>query len=217
MLVFIDESGDAGFKIGRGSSHHFVVSCVIFNDKEDVRRINQLMENIRKEMRLNEDYEFRFSESSKRVKDGFFDRIRDGKFKYRGILITKGDIFSRELIESTDNFHRFVVKEMLKYNRDLKDADIYIDKLGDKTFKKEWKRYLLREVNEDKKCKKIKSVNFRNSRTNNPIQLADMISGAVRRSFVDEPGSVIYRDLIKDKEIEIWDYCKIYRDKGRRG
>ena len=32
-LVFIDESGDAGFKIEKGSSSHFVVVLVIFNDE----------------------------------------------------------------------------------------------------------------------------------------------------------------------------------------
>ena len=68
MLVFIDESGDAGFKINEGSSHHFVVSIVIFQSKEDVREINGLIDKIRRDMDLKEDYEFRFAESSKKVK-----------------------------------------------------------------------------------------------------------------------------------------------------
>ena len=32
MLVFVDDSGDPGFKIGKGSSPVFVISCVIFDD-----------------------------------------------------------------------------------------------------------------------------------------------------------------------------------------
>ena len=28
MLIFIDESGDVGFKIQNGSSRHFVICCV---------------------------------------------------------------------------------------------------------------------------------------------------------------------------------------------
>jgi hypothetical protein len=41
MLCFIDESGDPGLKLGAGSSPHFVVALVVFNDHDaaDHRRI----------------------------------------------------------------------------------------------------------------------------------------------------------------------------------
>ena len=32
MLVFIDESGDAGFKLDRGSTNVFAVAMVVFDD-----------------------------------------------------------------------------------------------------------------------------------------------------------------------------------------
>ena len=32
MLILIDESGDAGFKVAKGSTSHFVVAMVIFRD-----------------------------------------------------------------------------------------------------------------------------------------------------------------------------------------
>lgn len=32
MLVFIDDSGDAGFKLDKGSTPFFVIACVIFDD-----------------------------------------------------------------------------------------------------------------------------------------------------------------------------------------
>lgn len=35
MLVFLDDSGDPGFKLDRGSSAFFVIACVIFEDKLD--------------------------------------------------------------------------------------------------------------------------------------------------------------------------------------
>ena len=145
--------------------------------------------------------------------DGFFDRIREGNFTYRGIVITKKDIYSRELRRSKESFHRFVVKEMLMYDNRLDNALIYIDKMGDKDFKREWRRYLLKEINS--KSKKIKTVEFRDSKKSNPIQLADMVAGAIRKSLQETPGSVIYRDLIKPKEIDVWDYCKIHRNKKK--
>lgn len=32
MLVFVDESGCTGFKFGKGSSNHFIVSMVFFEE-----------------------------------------------------------------------------------------------------------------------------------------------------------------------------------------
>jgi hypothetical protein len=32
QLVFIDDSGDPGFKIGEGSSSHLIMGCVIFDN-----------------------------------------------------------------------------------------------------------------------------------------------------------------------------------------
>jgi hypothetical protein len=38
VLVFIDESGDAGFKVAKGSSPLFVAAMVIFVDQEKAQR-----------------------------------------------------------------------------------------------------------------------------------------------------------------------------------
>ncbi len=39
MLVFIDDSGDAGFKLGKGSSEFFVISAVIFDDNLEAEKL----------------------------------------------------------------------------------------------------------------------------------------------------------------------------------
>ncbi len=33
MIVFIDDSGDPGFKVAKGSTSHFVICLVIFDDE----------------------------------------------------------------------------------------------------------------------------------------------------------------------------------------
>jgi hypothetical protein len=38
MLVFIDDSGDPGFKIGKGSTSHFIISMVIFADELEAEK-----------------------------------------------------------------------------------------------------------------------------------------------------------------------------------
>lgn len=47
MLVLIDESGDPGFKLVRGSSSHFVVAMVVFDDFTDAElRAARRMEDL---------------------------------------------------------------------------------------------------------------------------------------------------------------------------
>ena len=38
MLVFIDDSGDPGFKLQKGSSPVFIIACVIFDDELEAEK-----------------------------------------------------------------------------------------------------------------------------------------------------------------------------------
>ena len=40
MLVFIDDSGDPGFKLGKGSSLIFVIGCIVFDDELEAANNN---------------------------------------------------------------------------------------------------------------------------------------------------------------------------------
>ena len=44
MLVYIDESGDAGFRVDRGSSPVFVAAMVIFDSADDAALTRRLIE-----------------------------------------------------------------------------------------------------------------------------------------------------------------------------
>ena len=47
MLVFIDESGCAGFKVDKGSSPYFVVAMVVFDCDEDAQIVDREIDQIR--------------------------------------------------------------------------------------------------------------------------------------------------------------------------
>jgi len=63
MLVFIDESGDTGRKLEKGSSRYFVISLLIFDDHEEANNCDQRIRLLRKELKLSNDYEFHFYEN----------------------------------------------------------------------------------------------------------------------------------------------------------
>ena len=50
MLVFIDESGDSGLKIGEGSSRYFTVALVVFEDREEATACDQRIELLKREL-----------------------------------------------------------------------------------------------------------------------------------------------------------------------
>ena len=57
QLVFIDDSGDPGFKLNRGSSKHFVIACVIFDDPLDAEETALQMKKFRRDLGWRQDKE----------------------------------------------------------------------------------------------------------------------------------------------------------------
>ena len=59
MLVLIDESGDAGFKLTRGSSSHFIVAMVIFDDFDEAERASAIIEAARTSLRIKPEFKIK--------------------------------------------------------------------------------------------------------------------------------------------------------------
>lgn len=83
---------------------------------------------------------------------------------------------------------------------------VVIDEMGSENFKSELKRYIVRRLNDDSGKCFIKKVRTQDSRKNNLVQLADMVGGAVARSFSGKKDSREYRSLIARHEmnVELW-------------
>jgi hypothetical protein len=178
MLVFIDESGCAGFQLQRGSTPYFVVAMVIFADNESANRATGAIQDVRRE--TGHKAEFKFSKCSNSVRDVFFNRLRTMDFTVRAIVVDKSKISSHHLRTNTEDFYRYFVRLILTHDNDaLKAARIRIDGSGDRKFQRELNRYLREQV----QCGKIDSVKMKNSANSELIQLADMCVGAIHRRY----------------------------------
>lgn len=204
MLIFIDESGDAGFKLVRGSSQHFIISMVIFRDAQDARATSAKITALA--TRLNIKPEFKFTKSCNDYRDAFFNEISNCKFTTRSVVVDKQKIYSNHLKENKESFYNFFIKTMLKYdNGILKDAKIIIDGSGDKSFKLEFKAYIRRCI--PTAC--VKKLSLKDSCTDPLIQLADMVAGAIARSYKTEKldcsrwREILYRNNQIDN---IWEF-----------
>jgi len=87
----------------------------------------------------------------------------------------------------------------------LYNSIVVIDGTGSRKFKRALQTYLKKCTN-DRGTQHIKQVRMQQSRNNNLLQLADMICGAVRRSYGNKRDAQIYRQLIVGREmgLQIW-------------
>lgn len=204
MLVFIDESGDAGFKFDKGSSTHFVVALVLFSDKNEALKADNHISEIRKQLNLHSEFEFHFHKLRKRFWEHFFIEIKSFDFQYFGIVIDKTKIDASRF-SSSQLFYNFACELVcLKAKENLLQATVVIDGKKSREFKTKLGNYLKKNVNDkDSGVFHIKKVKMQDSAKNNLLQLADMICGTIARSFKNTEN---YRQIIIEKEVLVEEF-----------
>ncbi|MEW6410101.1 MAG: DUF3800 domain-containing protein [Nitrospirota bacterium] len=210
MLIFIDDSGDPGFKVGKGSSPVFVIALVIFDDELEAEETALKIKKLKRTMGLSDNYEFRFNKCSKDFRLNFLKAIADCEFRVRAIALRKHRIYGKELRNSRESFYNYAIKSVLKYHGGtIRDAKLRLDGHGDRRLKQALTTYLRRELNPviDMGDKVFKNLKFVDSKKNVLIQLADMVAGTIRRSYNKEKeDSNLYREIILDRIEDVWDF-----------
>jgi hypothetical protein len=207
MLVFIDDSGDAGFKIEKGSSRFFVISAVIFNDNLEAEKVAVAIKELKRKLKFPDGVEFKFNKSRRHTREEFFEAISDFKFSVRSLVVDKKIIRSAELKNNRNSFYSYAIKMLLKYNNhSIVNASIKIDGSGDRVFRKTFVAYLRKEINSDS-AKIIEHCKLVDSKKNVLIQMADMIAGSIRRSYdVSKSDAKIYKSIIANHIIDEWQF-----------
>lgn len=207
MLIFIDDSGDAGFKLGKGSSEFFVISAVIFDDNLEAEKTAIVIKELRRHLFKRDDVEFKFHKSSNEVKKNFLECVGKCKFRVRCLVVDKKVLHSPELKGSKDSFYSYMIKTMLKYNNHtIFDAKIRIDGSGDRVFRRSFITYLRRELNNDEK-KVLQNCKMVDSKNDALIQMADMIAGSIHRSYQkNKTDCEIYKTIIKKHIEDEWNF-----------
>jgi hypothetical protein len=207
MLVFIDDSGDAGFKIGKGSSEFFIISAVIFDDNLEAERTAISIKELRRELFGRDDVEFKFHKSKDENKKKFLEVVKKHNFRIRCLVVDKRLLYSPELRGDKNSFYSYIIKTMLKYsNQTILDAKIRIDGSGDRVFRRSFVSYLRRELNGNEK-KIVQNCKLVDSKSDVLIQLADMVAGAIHRSYQrDKTDSQVYKNIIKKRIEDEWNF-----------
>jgi len=205
MLVFIDESGDSGLKIEKGSSRYFTVGLVVFEDREDALACDQRISLLKNELGLPVNYEFHFKRNSDKVRRAFLQAVAPYNFFYYGIVINKnpeklwGDGFRNK-----ESFYKYACGLIFENAKEkLEKAIVVIDESGNLDFKRQLAKYLRRKTGSGI----IKKVKMQRSEGNNLLQLADYVASIINRSVQNKKKwSDDYRKIIAHREIyvQIW-------------
>lgn len=207
MLVFIDDSGDPGFKLDRGSAPIFVIACVIFNDELEAEKTAVSIKELKRELGFPDTVEFKFNKSRRAIREVFFKKINHFKFKVRDLVVKKENIRSNELRNNKNSFYSYTIKLLLKHSGgSILDAKIRIDGSGDRIFRKNFITYLRKQLNSTH-AKIMKNCKLIDSKENVLIQMADMIVGSVRRSYdLAKTDKDIYKKIIQKHIEDEWKF-----------
>lgn len=202
MLVFIDESGDPGFKVAEGASPVFVAVMVIFQSGEDAAATQAAIEG--SEARRRHKPEFKFNKCSAEVRDLFFAAVQRCSFTVRAIVVRKEVIHSPRLKADKERFYEFFVKSMMSYdNGVLRDARVVIDGSGDREFRQNLNAALRRRLGRGI----VRDVRFKDSRSDVLVQLADMCAGAIARSYrKDRAERERWRKMLAPRIGDVWEF-----------
>lgn len=209
MLVFVDESGDAGMKLGKGSSDFLVLTMVVFEKREASIAANEAMAVLRHQFGWKAYREFHFNKMSPRLRLAFLEGVKDLDFRYFSIVIDKAKLTSDNFKKYPNSLYKTACNYLFSNGKHhLRDAHVVVDGSGSRQFKKEFTAYLRKRANQHgpDDVRLISKVQLEDSHKNSLIQLADMICGAVARSFTDKKDAADFRRIVKEREsyVQVW-------------
>ncbi len=207
MLIFIDDSGDPGFKLNKGSTSHFIIAMIIFDDDLEVEKTAVAIKELKRKIGFSDQTEFRFFKTNNRYKIKFLQTVAKFNFRIRCLVVDKANIRSQELRNNKNSFYAYFIKEVLKNNNNtIIDARIRLDGGGNREFRKSFITYLRRELNsKDKKI--MKNFKMVDSKRDVMIQMADMIAGSINRAQnKDKKDCNDYKNIIKNKIEDEWQF-----------
>ena len=141
MIIAVDDSGDPGFKLGKGSSEYFVIAAIFFDDDLDAEEAALNIKRLRKSLHWNPSHEFKFRKSSAEIKRLFFEVIAPLNFRAAISIVDKRHFADKTLQRETSKFYNTIILRTLLTNGQFSRAHIYIDGEGGNDYRRKVKTF----------------------------------------------------------------------------
>ena len=181
MLTFTfagDEAGDASFNFGKGASHYFVVAVVATQDADGLR---SALINLRKRENFAETFEFHFNAlASKKMREKTLTALREADFMAWAMIVDKTSIPLPLRALSGMEFYLYFVTELIeRIPVEMRNkGTLILDEFGSANAALVKLKRLLkaRGIRHE-----FSRIFFRRSRSEDLIQVADLVAGAILR------------------------------------
>ncbi len=194
MLVFVDESGDAGFKFDQNSSQFFIVAMVVFDDDAQATATANQIARFRQSLKQKD--EFKFSKMSRQRRQDFAELIKTLDFVARVFVIDKLLVDPKQFSQyGTDTYQWMLAEALIAFQDEFSQARLKLDGTQNRYFKRTFKSYIRQRLEI-----KINDLVFVDSESTELLQLADFVAGAVHRQQRGEDVEKIV-DSIQEKFI----------------
>jgi len=193
--IFLDESGDPGFKFDRGSSRYFVATLVCFPDDAQYASSCSGLAAFRAKYGLPHDYELKFSNLNRQRKSDVLSEIVRGNFQYHAFALNKAALWDGALRQKNKMYHKVVCWLLSNSEAVTANAKITLDKCGNKDFYKELHKEARNTISSPPA-----SLKPADSRTCEGLQIADLICGTIARHYTGGVGAQQHYNIIKHRQ-----------------
>jgi Protein of unknown function (DUF3800) len=199
VYVHIDETGDAGLQFDRGSSAFFVVG-LIFSD--DVSSLRLATATVRHTLRWPLEREFKFSGTHDAAKELYLQAIRREPFHVHIMAFDKRRLDPNALRQ--DFYGHLVGLALEDVVENIRGAHLILDEsFKGKGKQRTFRTQLRSRISQPGRKSVLRNLSYRSSRTDEMLQVADMVVGAVGRAYKREDHH--YRSIINAKIVS--EYC----------
>ena len=195
VFVYLDESGDAGFKFRQGSSRYFVVALLLVDDPIPIQ---VAIDDLRRSLGFAPRDEFKFNHASEEVRRRFLRELRRQSMSIRALVVDKWSLTQPQLRDQATFYDQMVKLVLTEASGSMANATLVLDEsVKSKRRKRTRGSFLRQALNLDPAAPKLRRIIHHASHTDSLIQAADMVSGAVYARF--HHGDASYLEIIRTK------------------
>ncbi|MCZ2121083.1 MAG: DUF3800 domain-containing protein [Anaerolineales bacterium] len=196
-----DEAGDASLNFEKGASRYFVVALVGTQDADELRSV---LEDLRKRENYTKGFEFHFNAlTTKKLREKTLSALQAANFKAWALIVDKTTIPEPLRILDGMDFYLYLVTELVDRIplKVREKGTLILDEVGSANVAlvKLKRMFKVRGIRH-----RFSRVFFRRSRSEDLIQVADLVAGAILRRDTKNDSEAI--DYIKDKLVEVFEY-----------
>ncbi len=157
-----------------------------------------------KRLGLRAEFEFHFAKLKPTWREMFLRKVGQFEFFYFTVVLDKGELLKRGL-DVQEALHRYTCGLVFECAKPyLREATVVLDGQASELFRRDLTSYLrkkMKEAGDDQPL--IRKLKHQDSHKNHLLQVADIVCGAVTRSFSGKEDARTYRSLISHREMEV--------------